>query len=145
MAEKKLKTTVEFRVEFYDVDSMKVAWHGNYVKYMEVARCALLAKMKYDYLAMEESGYAWPVVDMHVRYLRPMIFMQRIRAEVTLEEYEVCLKLSYKFFDAETGTLLSKAESMQMAVNMKTLESYMVCPPCFVELVREALAAEENG
>ena len=32
MAEKKLKTTVEFRVEFYDVDSMKVAWHGNYVK-----------------------------------------------------------------------------------------------------------------
>ena len=113
MAQKKLKESVEFKVEFYDVDSMKVAWHGNYVKFMEVARCALLAKIKYDYFAMEASGFAWPVVDMHIRYLRPMIFMQRIRAEVTLEEYEVCLKLSYKFFDAESGTLLCKAESMQ--------------------------------
>ena len=111
---------------------------------MEVARCALLAKIKYDYFAMEASGFAWPVVDMHIRYLRPMIFMQRIRAEVTLEEYEVCLKLSYKFFDAESGTLLCKAESMQMA-DMNKRESLMVCPPCFIERVREALAAEENG
>jgi acyl-CoA thioester hydrolase len=107
-----------------------------------MARCALLTKIKYDYYAMEKSGFAWPVVDMHVRYLRPMVFMQRIRAEVTLEEYEVCLKLSYKFFDAESGTLLCKAESMQMAVNMQTLESLMVCPPCFVDQVRAALEAE---
>ena len=28
MAQKKLKESVEFKVEFYDVDSMKVAWHG---------------------------------------------------------------------------------------------------------------------
>ena len=142
MEEKKLKTSVEFKVEFYDVDSMKVAWHGNYVKYMEVARCALLTKIKYDYFAMEESGYAWPVVDMHIKYLRPMVFMQKIRAEVTLEEYEFCLKLSYKFYDAESGELLTKAESMQMAVDMNKRESLMVCPPCFVERVRQALAVE---
>ena len=144
MAEKKLKTTVEFRVEFYDVDSMKVAWHGNYVKYMEVARCALLAKMKYDYFAMEKSGFVWPVVDMHIRYLRPMIFMQKIRAEVTLMEYEVCMKLSYKFVDAETGVVLTKAESTQMAVDMKTKDSLWACPPCFVDKVK-ALLAKENS
>ena len=143
MAEKKLKTTVEFKVEFYDVDTMKEAWHGNYVKFMEVARCALLAKMKYDYFAMEESGYAWPVVDLHIKYLRPMIFLQKIRAEVTLEEYEVCLKLSYKFYDAESGELLTKAESMQMAVDMNKRESLMVCPQCFVDRVRQAMAEEE--
>ena len=74
-----------------------------------------------------------------------MIFMQKIRAEVTLEEYEVCMKLSYKFFDAETGTLLCKAESMQMAVDMNKRESLMVCPAYFIDKVRAALAAEENG
>ena len=142
MAEKKLKETVEFKVEFYDVDSMKVAWHGNYVKYMEVARCALLTKIKYDYFAMEESGYAWPVVDMHIKYLRLMIFMQRIRAEVTLEEYEVCMKLSYKFFDAETGVLLTRAESMQLAVDMNKRESLMGCPQRVTDRVRAALAEE---
>ena len=31
---------------------------------------------------------------------------------------------------------------MQMAVNMQTLESLMVCPPCFVDQVRAALEAK---
>ena len=28
-----IEAEVEFNVEFYDVDSMDVVWHGNYVKY----------------------------------------------------------------------------------------------------------------
>ncbi|MCF0214858.1 MAG: acyl-CoA thioesterase [Fibrobacteraceae bacterium] len=142
MKQKNLSTSVEFQVEFYDVDSMHVAWHGNYVKYMEVARCALLRKIKYDYNEMEKSGYAWPVVDMHIKYLQSMVFMQRIRAEVELTEYEFCMKLSYKFFDAESGKLLTKAESMQMAVDMAKKESCFVCPSCFVDKVKAALKAD---
>ena len=143
MAQKKLKESVEFKVEFYDVDSMKVAWHGNYVKFMEVARCALLRKIGYDYNEMTRSGYLWPVVDMHVKYIRPMVFMQKIRAVVTLEEYEVCMKLSYKFMDAESGTVLTKAESTQMAVDLETKESLWACPACFTEKVRALLAEDE--
>lgn len=142
MAVKKLKTSVEFRVEFYDIDSMQVAYHGNYVKFMEVARCALLRKIGYGYNEMTKSGYLWPVVDLHIKYIRPMIFMQKILAEVTLEEYEVCMKLSYKFKDADSGVLLTKAESTQMAVDLNTKESLWACPACFTDLVRELLAKE---
>lgn len=143
MAEKKLKETVEFNIEFYDVDSMQVAWHGNYVKFMEVARCALLRKIKYDYYEMEKSGYAWPVVDMHIKYMRPMVFMQRVRCEITLDEYEIGMKLSYKFMDAETGKVLTKAESTQMAVDLKTKESLFGSPRCFVDKVRVVLEQEQ--
>ncbi len=144
MTQKKkyLSTSFEFRVEFYDVDSMQVAWHGNYVKYMEVGRCELLKKINYQYMDMEKSGFVWPVVDMHIRYLRPMTLLQRIRCEIKLVEYEFSLKLAYVFYDAETGTVLTKAETMQMAVNMATRESCFVCPPVFVERVREVLKAE---
>ena len=142
MAVKKLKASVEFRIEFYDIDSMQVAYHGNYVKFMEVARCALLRKIGYGYNEMTASGYVWPVVDLHIKYIRPMIFMQKVRAEVTLEEYEVCMKLSYKFKDADTGVLLTKAESTQMAVDLNTKESLWACPACFTDLVRELLAKE---
>ena len=69
MAVKKIKESVEFQIEFYDVDSMQIAWHGNYVKYMEVARCALLSKIGYDYNEMRRSGYIWPVVDLHIAVL----------------------------------------------------------------------------
>ena len=138
-----VKETVEFQVEFYDVDSMQVAWHGNYVKFMEVARCALLRKIKYDYYEMEKSGYAWPVVDMHIKYMRPMVFMQRVRCEITLDEYEIGMKLSYKFLDAETGKVLTKAESTQMAVDLKTKESLFGSPRCFVDKVRAVLEQEQ--
>jgi acyl-CoA thioester hydrolase len=33
---------VELEVPFFDLDPMNIVWHGNYVKYLEVARCALL-------------------------------------------------------------------------------------------------------
>ena len=36
-------------VPFYDLDPKNVVWHGNYVKYLEVARCDLLSKIGYTY------------------------------------------------------------------------------------------------
>ena len=45
MAANKIKETIEFQIEFYDVDSMQVAWHGNYAKFMEVARCCTKSVM----------------------------------------------------------------------------------------------------
>ena len=39
---KKITSTSEITVEFYDLDPMNVVWHGNYVKYLEKARCDLL-------------------------------------------------------------------------------------------------------
>ena len=39
-----VETIIE--VPFHDVDVMRVAWHGHYVKYFEIARCALLDKIE---------------------------------------------------------------------------------------------------
>ena len=46
----------KFKVAFFDVDSMEVMWHGNYVKYLEMARCELLDKLGYNYIAMKKDG-----------------------------------------------------------------------------------------
>ncbi|WP_293206315.1 acyl-CoA thioesterase [Parvibaculum sp.] len=62
--------SVPFDVHFYDLDPMNIVWHGNYSKYFELGRVALLAKIGYGYNAMKASGYAWPVIDMHIRYYR---------------------------------------------------------------------------
>ena len=63
-----IEASTEFKVEFYDVDSMGVVWHGNYVKYMELGRCALLDKIGYGYNEMKESGYAFPVTSIKLKY-----------------------------------------------------------------------------
>lgn len=37
-----MNTEIKIKVPFYDLDPMNIVWHGNYVKYMEEARCDFL-------------------------------------------------------------------------------------------------------
>ena len=145
MNSRTITASAEIQIQFYDLDPMNVAWHGNYVKYMETARCALLDKIHYDYFEMEKAGYVWPVVQLHIKYIRPLRFMQKVRIEATLVEYDVCLKIRYRFMDVETGKVITKAESTQMAVNLKTQESMIGSPRDFVERIEKYLAENENG
>jgi len=131
-----IEAEVEFTVEFYDVDSMNVVWHGNYVKYLELGRVALLEKIKYDYNAMKESGYVFPVTSLKLKYIRPLVFRQKAVIKATLAEYENCLRISYVIYDKSTGEITTKAESTQMAVNMKTKAAMFECPGCFVKKVK---------
>jgi hypothetical protein len=55
---------IALKIQFYDLDPMQVVWHGNYARYFEQARCALLDSIGYNYPEMKASGYAWPVIDM---------------------------------------------------------------------------------
>jgi acyl-CoA thioester hydrolase len=138
-----ISAEIEFKVEFYDVDSMRIAWHGNYIKYFEKARCALLDKIGYNYSDMEKSGWAFPVATISAKYINSLRFRDRVRARALLTEYENCIKIKYELYNAETGQLCTKGESTQMAINMVTGESSMVCSPIFIEKV-ETLLKELN-
>ena len=87
---------VELTIPFHDVDMMGVAWHGNYFRYFEVAREALLNQFNYGYRQMKESGYLWPVVDARVKYRHALTFEQRIRVRAHIEEFENRLRIGYQ-------------------------------------------------
>ena len=128
-----LAAAVEIDVPFYDVDPMLVVWHGHYAKYCEVARCALLRKIDYDYPRMEASGYHWPIVEMHLKYVGSARYGQRLRAEAQLLEYENRLKLGYRIVDAHSGQRLTKGWSIQVAIDAKTRELQFVSPPALLD------------
>lgn len=134
-----VKNEITFPVEFYDVDTMRVVWHGNYVKYMEKARCSLLNSVNYGYLEMEKDGTAFPVVDMKLKYVRSLRFGDTAKVISYLTEYENCIKIKYEIYNAETGELCTKAESTQMAMSIATSESSIVCPQRFIDNVKSYL------
>lgn len=127
--------------QFYDLDPMKVVWHGNYARYLEQARCALLEKLGYSYPEMEQSGYVWPIVDLRVKYVRPVRYSQRIRVEARLVEYENRLKIAYVCRDDKTGEIVTKAHTIQLAVKIDTQELRLESPAILLDKVREALRA----
>lgn len=139
---KQLRHSVIIEVPFFDVDSMDIVWHGHYVKYLEVARCAFLSAIGYDYNVMKANGYGWPIVQLNLKYVRPAVFGQKIRVEVVLKEYESCLKFDYVISDIISGKKLTKASSMQVAVCMQTRETQFQTPESWLQAVRKAM---QNG
>lgn len=139
---KQLRHSVIIEVPFFDVDSMDIVWHGHYVKYLEVARCAFLSAIGYDYNVMKANGYGWPIVQLNLKYVRPAVFGQKIRVEVVLKEYESCLKFDYVISDIISGKKLTKASSMQVAVCMQTRETQFQTPESWLQAVRNAM---QNG
>jgi acyl-CoA thioester hydrolase len=123
-----LSFEIELSPAFHDLDPMEIVWHGNYVKYLELARCALLAKFGYDYPQMRDSGYAWPIVDMRLKYVKTTEFGQRIRIRAEIVEWENRLKIEYLISDADTGSKINKAYTIQVAVDMATREMQYLCP-----------------
>ena len=94
-------------VPFHDVDAMNVCWHGHYLKYFESGRAALLRKFDYDYREMQASGYVWPVVEAHLKYVRPAVYGQQIEVCAQLLEHENRLKIGYEIFDCASRTRLT--------------------------------------
>jgi acyl-CoA thioester hydrolase len=112
--------SVDVAVPFHDVDMMEVVWHGHYAKYFEIARCALLDKIAYNYPQMRESGYSWPVIDLSMRYVKPAVFGQIITVQADIVEWENRLKINYLIIDKLTGARLTKGSSIQVAVDMQS-------------------------
>ncbi len=135
MKEIKAETIIE--VPFYDLDPMGVVWHGNYVKYLEAARCDLLSKIGYTYTDMMNEGIAYPVATMDLKFIKSAVFSQKLKVVTEITEYDPALYIKYEIFDADTGEKLFKAKSMQICINAKTGESVYVPPKKFVEKLEE--------
>lgn len=134
-----LHVDTEVLVPFFDVDSMLVVWHGHYVKYLEMARCALLDHLNHNYLHMQASGYAWPVIDLQLRYIRGAVFGQRLIVRASLVEWENRLKIHYLITDAVTGERMTRASSVQVAVDIASGEMQLASPQVMLDAVQKVL------
>ncbi|MBI3503631.1 MAG: acyl-CoA thioesterase [Proteobacteria bacterium] len=123
------------KAQFYDLDPMAVVWHGNYARFLEQARCALLDRIGYNYVEMQASGYLWPIVDMRLKYVRPVRFGQEIAVVATLAEWQNRLKIDYRIRDRASGEVLTKAHTIQVAVLAQTGELLLESPPVLAKII----------
>ena len=136
-----LSASVDLEVQFHDVDAMEVVWHGHYLKYLEVARGALLRRFDYDYPQMRDSGYLWPIVECQLKYVRPARYGQKLKVTATLLEYENRLKIAYLIGEASSGERLLIAYSIQAAVAAKSGELQLVSPDILFEKLEKCCEA----
>ncbi len=126
-------------IPFFDVDPLSIVWHGHYIKYFEIARCALLEEIGYNYIQMKASGYAWPVIDIRVKYIAPAKFNQHINVEASLVEYENRLKINYVIRDRYTLQKLTTGYTIQVACKLPSHEMCYASPTVFINQLKRFL------
>jgi len=134
-----LEHEIEIEPAFHQIDLMEVVWHGHYADFLERARGALLAHLKFGYHEMRASGYAFPVIELHIRYAQPLTLGQRVRVRARIVEWENRLKISYEIRDVGTGRRLTRAHTVHVAVEIATGTMCYASPPVLWE--RLGLAA----
>lgn len=132
--------TIDVEVAFHDVDSMAIVWHGHYLKYLENARWALMDQLGYGYQDMMSSGFAWPIVECQLRYIKSARFGDRLSVRASLVEWDSRLAVNYLVLDARTGARIARGRSVQVAVDAASGALQFELPARFKEAVERVLA-----
>lgn len=136
-----ISASIEVTVAFHDIDIIGVMWHGHYLKYFESARWALMDDLEFGYDVMAASGYAWPIVEMHVKYLHAARMGDRLNVRASLVEWQNRLVMNYLITRVADKERLARAQSVQAAVDAKTLALQFVTPQPLLERVCRVLSA----
>lgn len=135
----RLSASIDIEVPFHDLDPVQIVWHGHYAKYLELARDALMRRVGYSHAEMMATGYAWPVVEMRLRYVQPARLGDRLRVTATLLEHEPRLKIAYEIADAVSGRRLTRAHTVQVPISMPDGKLQYAIPEVFRAPMEQAL------
>lgn len=130
-----VSSTYELTVSFEDLDPMNIVWHGNYIKYMERARCDLFSKLNYTYFDMKEDFIAYPIAKLETKYIKPAEFNDKLKVETSIISIEPTLDITYKIY--KSNEKIFTAKTMQIAVDINTKESIFVPPKRLIEILKD--------
>ena len=131
----------QIRVRYAETDQMGYVYYGNYSTYFEVARVELFRTFGISYKEMEEQGVMMPVLEQHIKYIRPAKYDDLLTIKTYLKSKPgVRIKFEYEVFN-EDKTLLTKAETMLVFVDMKTGKPTNA-PQYFDQLINENFKEE---
>jgi len=107
---------VEIEVPFHDVDGLQIVWHGNYCKYLELGRTALLRARQLDALDMLSLRLRFLVTETHIRHLRPLRYADRARVTSWFIETECRIRVACEIRDIGSGRVCAEGETVLVTV-----------------------------
>ncbi|MBI5553072.1 MAG: acyl-CoA thioesterase [Desulfobacterales bacterium] len=120
---------IQMKVAFHDVDPLQIVWHGNYLKYFDVARFGLFAARGIDlYAYMLEKKFAFPVTRTALKHIAPLRAFDGFicRARVTEAQYKI--GMAFEIRKLENDLLCTRGTSEQLAVRYPEMEMEFVIP-----------------
>jgi acyl-CoA thioester hydrolase len=112
---KELIDRKEIVVRFSEVDSMKIVWHGNYIKYFEDGRESFGVKYHLGYLDVYKHHVMIPIVKLSSNFLKPLVYGDTAIVETRFIDSEAAkIQFEYKIFRKQDHELMATGSSMQV-------------------------------
>ncbi len=119
-------------IRFSEVDSMRIVWHGNYIKFFEDGREAFGKKYGIGYLDMYAKGLMTPVVEVSCKYKKQLSYGDRVVVETKYIDTDAAkIIFHYDLYRESDHELVATGSSVQVFLDTKgdlllTLPEYIL-------------------
>lgn len=133
MKNPELLERVRIPVRFSEVDSLRIVWHGHYIKYFEEGREAFGRKYGFGYLDVFENGLLTPIVHTSCDYKKPLQYGDNAVVETRYVDSDAA-KLIFEFtvFKESNMEIVAEGKSIQVFLDTN-FELLLTVPPFFAE------------
>lgn len=129
---------ITLKVPFYDLDPMQIVWHGNYLKYFDIARSELYDRLGVDLFAYHDrTGYIFPIIRTSVKHIRPLKRGDEFICRATVKEARTKIVVAFEIRLVKDGTVCARGATEQVAVRAPEMEMAFSIP----EEIARALGA----
>ena len=120
---------VTLKVPFYDLDPMQIVWHGNYLKYFDIARSELYDHLGVDLFAFHDrTRYIFPIIRSFVKHIRPLKRGDEFLCRATVKEARTKIVVVFEIRLVKDGTLCTRGSTEQVAVREPEMEMEFSIP-----------------
>ena len=117
------------KVRFHECDPLQIVWHGNYLKYFEVAREDFCEQNGISYLDVQKHGYATPIVRSSCEHKLPLKYGDEFKVEVTFVN-SAAAKMIFQYKILRSEELICTGETTQVFTTENS-DLVLVNPPFF--------------
>ncbi len=137
---------LELEVPFADVDSQRIVWHGNYLRYFELARVQLFALC--DLFPLIEEGHVdFVVSESYCKHYHPLTFRDRFSIRVSFADIDHRLNMRFLITKAD-GTKIAKGHTIVVSLcqgKLQLVTPAMVSDRIYAAATKQSFSPETNG
>jgi acyl-CoA thioester hydrolase len=117
------------RVPFHDLDPLQIVWHGNYMKYFDIARFGLFKQAGVDlYQYLVRHQIAFPVTRFSIKHILPLRFEDEFICKATVIEAVYKIAIAFEIRLVESGNICTRGKSEQLCVKVPEMEMQFEIP-----------------
>ena len=133
-------------ISFHDTDAMQIVWHGNYIKYFELAREAMFNAFDFGYDLMKKHVFAMPIVECQCKYRNPLKITDKYAKIISMmTQTEGKIEIHYEVYALNSDELCAYGHTAQVMINARTKELLYATPRPLLDAIEAFRAKNEKA